>query len=56
MNTLTHAAAASNELGWLLGGMTLAFLIFFTAWTVWAWAPANRDRLNAAARMPLDEG
>lgn len=49
-------AAATAELGWVAGVMTAAFLLFFVAWTVWAYWPGNRARLEAAARLPFDDG
>jgi cbb3-type cytochrome oxidase subunit 3 len=40
--------------GWVMGLMTLVFLLFFLAWTAWAWAPRNRQKMIDAAAMPLD--
>ncbi len=56
MNPVFRAAAESIPNGWILGVMTVLFLTTFVAWTVWAWLPNNRARLEAAARLPLDEG
>ena len=56
MNTVLHAAAESVQLGTLLGITTVGFLLFFLAWTAWSWAPGNRTRLDAYARLPLDDG
>lgn len=56
MNTVFSAASESAQLGWLMGLMTAVFLFFFTAWALWAYAPKNREKFEAASRMPLDEG
>lgn len=56
MTAVTDAATASIELGWLMGGMTVVFLATFAGWTWWAWRPANRANMEAAARIPLDDG
>lgn len=56
MNPLIEAAKEGLTQGWLMGGMTVVFLTFFLAWTFWAWAPSNRKNMEAAARMPLDDG
>ncbi len=55
MNPVYQAAQESIEGGWIMGVMTLVFLAFFLFWTFWAWAPANRQKMLDAARMPLDE-
>ena len=54
MNPVYTAAADNATLGWLLGGMTVCFLLFFLGWVVWAWLPSNRARLDAAALLPLE--
>jgi len=56
MNTVMRHASESVELGTLLGATTVLFLLFFTAWTLWSWAPSNRARLDRYARLPLDDG
>ena len=53
MNTVISAAADSAQLGWLMGLMTAAFLVFFGGWTWWAYRPANRAYLEEAGRIPL---
>ena len=55
MNEVTHVAAASHTLEWLGTTMTVAFFAFFVGWIVWAWWPSNRARLDAMARIPLDD-
>jgi cbb3-type cytochrome oxidase subunit 3 len=56
VNPLIEAAKDGLTQGWLMGVMTAVFLFFFTGWTLWAWWPANRETMDAAARMPLDDG
>ena len=56
MNPIFKAAAEATTGGWLLGVMTIVFLAFFILWTWWAYRPANRAKMAAAALMPLDDG
>ncbi len=57
MNPVFRAAADSAQLGWLMGAMTIGFLLVFVGWTAWVLHPANRQRMEQAALMPLeDEG
>ena len=55
MNPIIEAAQTSVQHGWVMGVMTIFFLFFFVAWAFWAWAPGNRSRMDAAARMPLED-
>ncbi len=55
MSPVTDAVAQSAELGWVLGAMTVAFFTAFVGWTLWAWWPANRAGLDAAALLPLED-
>ena len=58
MNPLLSEASNSVEGGWLLGVMTVVFLMTFLYWLWYAYAPSNRERMEAAGRMPFesDEG
>lgn len=56
MNTLTRTAAESVQLGWMLGIMTVLFLVFFVAWTVWAYSPKRKAELEEAALLPFMDG
>jgi len=56
MNPVFHAAAESARFGWVMGLMTVVFLGVFLGWALWAWNPANKDAMDAAARMPLSDG
>ena len=55
MNEVLREIASTSSLGWVAGVMTAVFLFFFMAWTLWAWWPGNRARLDAAARLVLDD-
>ncbi len=48
-------AAAVVEHAWLLAVTTVLFIACFLGWTLWAYASANRERMNEAARLPLLE-
>lgn len=50
-----QAALESAEATWLLGPMTLVFFAAFVFWVLWAYAPFNRDTMDFAANLPLDE-
>ena len=56
MNPVLQAAAESVRLGWLLGLMTVFFLACFIGWTVWAFLPRNKERMEEAAYLPLMDG
>lgn len=56
MNPVVELAAESVELGWLLGVMTIVFLVVFLGWTWWAYAPSRKERMDRYARIPFDEG
>jgi len=56
MNTLTRAASEGVEMGWLLGVMTVVFLVFFVGWVVWAYSPKRKEQLEEAGRLPFMDG
>jgi cbb3-type cytochrome oxidase subunit 3 len=56
MNPLMREAAASVEMGWLLGVMTAVFLASFLYWCWYAYAPSHKPRMDRAALMPFDGG
>ena len=56
MNPVIEAARQGVTQGWLMGTMTIFFFGSFIGWTLWAWLPSNRAAMEAAARMPLDDG
>ena len=55
MSQLVSQATFSDMSGPIMGIMTLLFLLFFFGWAAWAYAPANRGAMRAAARLPLDD-
>jgi cbb3-type cytochrome oxidase subunit 3 len=56
MNPLISEAGRQSELGWIMGIMTVLFLGSFLGWTWWAWSARNRQAMEEAARMPLNDG
>jgi cbb3-type cytochrome oxidase subunit 3 len=56
MNPLKQAAVEQVSGGWVLGIMTLVFLLFFIGWTWWAYRKDNRERFEEAALLPLTTG
>jgi hypothetical protein len=56
MNTVLKAAQEGVQLGWVLGVMTVVFLVIFMAWVVWAYHPRNKSLMEEAARMPFMDG
>lgn len=48
------AQAAAQS--WMGAGLTTSFLLFFTAWLIWAYWPKNRARMEAYGRIPFDDG
>ncbi|HSJ16274.1 MAG TPA: cbb3-type cytochrome c oxidase subunit 3 [Longimicrobiales bacterium] len=56
MNPLKQAAAGAVSGGWVMGVMTLLFLLFFIGWTWWAFAERNRKAFEEAAQLPLTTG
>ena len=53
MSQLVHGMDAS-ALGGLGSLLTVLFFVCFVGWGWWAWSPANRERHEAAARLPLE--
>ena len=56
MNTLMTEAAASIEMGWLLGAVTAVFFASFLYWIWYAYWPSHKAQLDEAALMPFDGG
>jgi cbb3-type cytochrome oxidase subunit 3 len=56
MNPLFNEAAQTVSGMWIMGVMTLAFLVFFVGWAVWAYHPARKDDMDRASMMPFDDG
>jgi cbb3-type cytochrome oxidase subunit 3 len=56
MNPLFKEAADHVRLGWLMGAVTVLFVVAFLGWVWWAWSGHNREKLEQASRMPLNDG
>ncbi len=48
-------AAAVVEYAWVMGVTTVLFMVCFAGWAWWAYSSANRERLDEAARLPLED-
>lgn len=55
MNPVIRQAAESVQMGWLLGLMTIVFLVAFVGWTWWAYAPSRRQLMEEYGRIPFDD-
>ena len=55
MNPLFREAAGFVQHAWIMGVTTILFVACFVGWTWWAYSDRNRERLEAAARLPLSE-
>jgi cytochrome c oxidase cbb3-type subunit 4 len=55
VKSILAQAATTTDLGWLMGVMTVLFLLFFAGWVWWAFAPRNRARHEAASMIPFDD-
>jgi cbb3-type cytochrome oxidase subunit 3 len=56
MNPVFAEAGESARLGWVMGLLTIQFLVAFCGWAWWAWRAANRSRFEAASLLPFDDG
>jgi cbb3-type cytochrome oxidase subunit 3 len=56
VNNVLRAGAATAELGTWMGLATVVFVAALVGWTVWAYSPSRRERLEAAGRIPLEGG
>jgi cbb3-type cytochrome oxidase subunit 3 len=56
VNPLRLEAATHVEMIWLLGVMTVLFLVCFAFWTWWAFSKTNRKNMDEAALLPLAPG
>jgi len=54
--TVLKEGAAMAQMGWIMGAMTVAFMTAMIGWVVWTWLPSRKAAMDAAARMPLEEG
>lgn len=56
MNPVLNLAAESVSLGWLMGIMTVFFLLAFLGWVWWAYTPRHRTMMEEAALLPFTDG
>jgi cbb3-type cytochrome oxidase subunit 3 len=56
VNPIFREAAATAQLGWLMGAMTVVFFVCFAGWAWWAYSSANRKHMDEAALLPLTLG
>jgi cbb3-type cytochrome oxidase subunit 3 len=56
VNPLRIEAATNVEMVWLMGVMTVFFLVCFSFWTWYAYSRKNRKYLEEAALLPLAHG
>jgi cbb3-type cytochrome oxidase subunit 3 len=56
MNPVLELAAESVSLGWLLGAMTVFFLVAFLWWVWWAYTPRHKAMMEEAALLPFMDG
>lgn len=55
MNVLQEGARAAPY-GWVLGVVTIVFMVAFVAWIWWLFARKNRRRFDEAANLPFSNG
>jgi cbb3-type cytochrome oxidase subunit 3 len=52
-NPLFHRAGEVAQDGWIMGVMTVVFLLTFAAWSLYAYAPWAREAHEQNARIPF---
>jgi cbb3-type cytochrome oxidase subunit 3 len=56
LSHITHDVAATASYGWVLGLTTAFFLATFVGWVFTMYRASAKPLLDAAARLPLEEG
>lgn len=56
MNPVLRAAAEAITVGWVLGFMTIVFIVFFLGWVWYVYRPSNKARFEEMARLPFEDG
>lgn len=56
MNPIFQAAGETARLGWLMGILTVLFLICFVGWTWWTYSSRNKALMERMSRMPIGDG
>lgn len=54
MNFASYLASVPEA--WIMGMTTIFFLTIFVSWTLWAWWPSNKERLEQDALLPFEDG
>jgi cbb3-type cytochrome oxidase subunit 3 len=55
MNTVLQQAAATANLGWVMGLNTIMFMGIFVAWSLYLWSPSRKQELDNAGNLPLED-
>ena len=55
MNDVLAQAEGLARHGWIVGIITIVFIVCFAGWVAWTFASRNRERMEEAARLPLTE-
>lgn len=55
MNPVFRMAAENTDGGPLLAFMTVFFMLFFFGWVWYAYRPANKEKMAAWGRLPLED-
>ena len=57
MNPLFQAAKASmtDEVGLLMGVMTVVFMAIFVGWSAWAYTPSRKAQMEAFGNLPFQD-
>jgi cbb3-type cytochrome oxidase subunit 3 len=56
MNPVFREASGYVQHAWIMGLMTVLFVICFVGWTWWAYSKRNRQLMHDAALLPLTTG
>ncbi len=55
MNHVLNQGAGTVEHAWIMGLVTIVFLVVFVGLIWWTYARRNRARMEQAARLPLED-
>ncbi len=55
MNHVLGQGAGTVEHAWIMGLVTILFLVVFVGLIGWTYARRNRARMEQAARLPLED-
>ncbi len=54
-NQVYQVAAESAQHVWVMGAMTVLFMICFAYWVWWAYAPSRKNKMEEAGKIPFSE-